>query len=77
MISPERNPKPYLHTVSESDRGFALKFTAQSVVAAAAKYNHNSKNNDPSAVVVKEMAQAVVVHICFPPNDALQVFSLA
>ncbi len=70
MISPERDPKPYLHTASGSVRGFALKFTDQLIVAAAAKYDHNSKNNDPGAVIVKEMAQAVVVHICFPPNDA-------
>jgi hypothetical protein len=48
-----------------------------SVIAAATEYNHNSQNNDPGAVVVEEMAQAVVVHICFPPNVTLRVFSLA
>lgn len=47
------------------------------VVATATEYNHNSQNNDPGAVVVEEMAQAVVVHICFPPNVTLRVFSLA
>ena len=70
MISPERGPKPYRHTASGSVRGFALKFTDQLIVAAAAKYNHNSQDNDPGAVIVKEMAQAVVIHICFPPSDA-------
>ena len=65
MISVERDSKPYLHTASGSAQRFALKI---SVIAAATEYNHNSQDNDPGAVIVKEMAQAVVVHICFPPN---------
>ena len=39
-----------------------------SVVAAAAEYNHDRKDHDPGAVIVKKMAQAVVIHICFPPK---------
>ena len=74
MISPERDLKPYLHTANGSDRGFALKFTAQLIIAAATEYNHNSQDNDPGAVVVEEMAQAVVIHICFPPNVRLRAF---
>ena len=33
-----------------------------SVIAAAAKYYNDSKNYDPCAVVVKDVAQAVVIH---------------
>jgi len=33
-----------------------------SVIAAAAKYYNDSKNHDPCAVVVKDVAQAVVIH---------------
>ena len=40
----------------------------RSVVAAAAEYNHDRKDHDPGAVIVKKMAQAVVIHICFPPK---------
>jgi hypothetical protein len=45
-------------------------------VAAATEYNHNRKNYDPSAVIVKEMAQAVVVHICFPPKMFARFFGV-
>jgi hypothetical protein len=34
------------------------------VVAAAAKNYNDSKYNYPGAVVVKKMAEAVVIHIC-------------
>lgn len=37
-----------------------------SVVAAAAEHDHDRKNDDPSAVIVEEMAKAVV-HM-FPPG---------
>jgi hypothetical protein len=37
-------------------------------VAAATEYNHDRKDYDPGAVIVKQMAQAVVIHICFPPK---------
>ena len=74
MISLERNLKPYLHTANGSDRGFALKFTAQLIIAAATEYNYDCQNNNPGAVIVEKMAQAVVVHICFPPNVTLRVF---
>ena len=44
-----------------------------SVVAAATEHNHDRKDYDPGAVIVKKMAQAVVIHICFPPK-MLQAF---
>ena len=34
-------------------------------MAAATEYYDNSKNDDPGAVIVKEMAKAVVVHSIF------------
>ena len=36
-----------------------------SVIAAAAKNDNDSKDDDPSAVVIKEMAEAVVIHYVF------------
>jgi len=34
-----------------------------SVVATAAEYNYYCKNDDPSAVVIKDVAQAVIIHM--------------
>ena len=34
------------------------------VVAAATENNDNGKDDNPGAVVVKEIAKAVVIHIC-------------
>jgi hypothetical protein len=68
MITLDRAPPTYFHTSSGSERGFAPKFTVHSVVAAATEYNHDRKDYDPGAVIVKQMAQAVVIHICFPPK---------
>ena len=53
-----------------------MKDAFRLVVAAATEYDHNSQNDDPGAVIVKEMAQAVVIHICFPPKMFAR-FSLA
>jgi hypothetical protein len=36
-----------------------------SVVAAAAKNYDYRKDYNPSAVIVKKVAQAVVIHICY------------
>ena len=55
----------------------SLKDAFCSVIAAATEYNYDCQNNNPGAVIVEKMAQAVVVHICFPPNVTLRVFSLA
>jgi hypothetical protein len=33
------------------------------MVAAATKYDHYCKNDDPGAVIVKDVAQAVVIHM--------------
>lgn len=38
-------------------------FCHLSVVAAATENDNDSKNDDPSAVVVKDVAQAVVIHM--------------
>ena len=40
--------------------------TVDSVVAAATEHDHDRENDDPSAVIVKKMAKAVV-HM-FPPG---------
>ena len=32
------------------------------VIAAATEYNHNRKDYDPGAVVVKDVAKTVVIH---------------
>ena len=34
----------------------------EALVAAAAKHDYDSKDDNPGAVIVKEMAEAVVVH---------------
>ena len=54
--------RAFAHYKAEVNDAFRL------VVAAATEYDHNSQNDDPGAVIVKEMAQAVVIHICFPPH---------
>ena len=36
-----------------------------SVVAAATKYNDDSEDNDPGAVIIEKMAKTVVVHGMF------------
>ena len=36
-----------------------------SVVAAATKYNDDSEDNDPGAVIIEKMAKTVVVHSMF------------
>jgi hypothetical protein len=33
------------------------------MVTAATKYDHNCENNDPGAVVVKDVAKTVVIHM--------------
>jgi len=38
-----------------------------SVAAAATEHDHDGKDDDPGAVIVKEIAKAVVIHM-FPPN---------
>ena len=35
-----------------------------SVVAAATENNHDRKDHDPSAVIVKDVAQAVIHYVC-------------
>ena len=40
-------------------------FVLLSVIAAAVKNDNDSKDDDPSAVVIKEMAEAVVIHYVF------------
>lgn len=46
--------------------------TVDSVVAAATEHDHDRENDDPSAVIVKKMAKAVV-HM-FPPGVFRAVF---
>ena len=49
-------------------RGISFSFGLCSLVVAAATENYNyRKNYDPGAVIVKEIAKAVVIHM-FPPN---------
>ena len=43
---------------------WARLFVLLSVIAAA-KNDNDSKDDDPSAVVIKEMAEAVVIHYVF------------
>jgi hypothetical protein len=38
-----------------------------SAVAAAAKYDNDGKDNDPGAVIIEDVAEAVVIHM-FPPK---------
>ena len=33
------------------------------MIATAAEYNHYCKNDDPGAVVVKDVAKTVVIHM--------------
>ena len=46
------------------------------VMAATAENYNYSKNDDPGAVVVKEMAQAVVVHRICSSDVCLRFFAL-
>jgi len=47
-------------------RPLSVKFSlAYLVIAAAAKNNDYSKDYNPGAVIVKEMAEAVVIHSMF------------
>ena len=50
---------------------FSLRFL---VIAAATKNYNYSKNDDPGAVVVEEMAQAVVIHKICSSKDVLRFF---
>lgn len=38
------------------------------VIAAATKDDNDGENDNPGAVVVEEVAKAVVIHMCFPPK---------
>ena len=38
-----------------------------SMIAAATEDDHDSKDDDPGAVIIEEIAKAVVIHM-FPPN---------
>ena len=46
------------------------------IVAAATENYDDSKNDDPGAVVVKKMAQAVVVHKMYVPPKMFRAFSV-
>ena len=49
-------------------RGILFSFGFYSLAVAAATENNNYRENyDPGAVIVKEIAKAVVIHM-FPPN---------
>jgi hypothetical protein len=37
------------------------------VIAAAAEYEYNSQDDDPSAMVIEQVTQAVSVHNALPP----------
>ena len=39
-----------------------------SAVAAATENDNDCKDYNPSTVVVKEMAKAIVIHVCLPPG---------
>ena len=41
---------------------YRQNFTVKLVIAAATEYNHNRKDYDPGAVVVKDVAKTVVIH---------------
>ncbi|MBO5879843.1 MAG: hypothetical protein J6Q68_04765 [Clostridia bacterium] len=45
------------------------------MVATAAEYNYYCKDNDPSTVIIEDVAQAVVIHYVFPPEVYCGVFS--
>ena len=55
--------KPEIYT--KKARLVGAPFLWLSVIAAAAKNDNDSKDDDPSAVVIKEMAEAVVIHYVF------------
>ena len=44
---------------------FGIRFALGSVVAAATENDDYRENDDPGAVIVKEIAKTVVIHICF------------
>ena len=56
LLEKENAPRAFLPNVTWRTSIFL------SVIAAAAKYYNDSKNHDPCAVVVKDVAQAVVIH---------------
>ena len=47
-----------------------------SVVAAATEYDYNSKDDDPGAVIIEKMAEAVVIHICSSRGDDVRLTRL-
>ena len=47
-----------------STRVYPYRTECLSVVAAAAKNEYYCENDYPGAVIVKKMAEAVVIHIC-------------
>ena len=68
---------PKLYTIQRAkENAEVYQNMPLSVVAAATEDNYYSKNYDPSAVVIKDVAQAVVIHM-FSLRELIAAFFVA